>query len=141
MPARDEAMREVGARPAPHAEEAAALARSALRDAGRRTAPAAARAFQRRSAAEVEPYPEQGPLPKWVLALRERKVSGEDFARAVHDRTMRAPSAQNQRLALLLANEIARRPDGPKLVERYLTPELRRRLSGKGRESGGGHER
>jgi hypothetical protein len=92
-----------------------------------------ARPFQKRAAAEIAYYPEGQRLPKWVLALIEKKVSVEDFAQTVHDRTLRAPSEDNQRLALLLANEIARLPDGPEILDRYLTPELLVGLSGEGK--------
>jgi hypothetical protein len=53
----------------------------------------------------------------------------------VHDRLVRAPTEANQRLALFLANEIARQPGGPEAITRHLTPELLERISGTERSS------
>lgn len=128
----DYPFKELGPRRAPDQSDVRAFARRGIREGGRRTVPTAARAFQKRAGAEVAQYPEPPALPRWVLALVEKKVSVEEFAKTVHDRTLRAPSAENQRLALLLANEIARRPDGSQILERYLTPELLRRVTGEG---------
>lgn len=128
----DYPFKELGPRRGPDLDDVRAFARQGVRHDGRRSIPTAARSFQQRAAAEVAHYPETPALPKWILALVEKKVSVDEFARAVHDRTLRAPSEENQRLALLLANELARMPNGSKTVERYLTPDLLLRLSGGG---------
>jgi hypothetical protein len=132
MDSADYPFKQLGSRRAPDLDDVRAFARRGLREGGRRTVPTAARPFQKRAAAEIAHYPEPQALPRWVLALVEKKVSVEELARTVHDRTLRAPTEENQKLALLLANEIARTPDGPELLERHLTPELLQRLSGGG---------
>jgi len=128
----DYPFKELGPRRGPDLDEVRAFARQGVRHDGRRSVPTAARAFQQRAAAEITPYPELHELPRWVLALVEKRVSVDEFARTVHDRTLRAPSEENQRLALLLANELARTPNGSEIVGRYLTPDLLQRLSGAG---------
>ena len=134
MDKRDYPFKELGPRQAPTLDDVRAFARRGVRAGGEKSVPAAARSFHDRAAAEVMPYPDAKALPRWVLALVEKRVPMEELARTVHDRTLRAPTAANQALALLLANEIARTPEGPQILERYLTPELLQRVSGGGKD-------
>lgn len=115
--------------------ELRAFSRASMRVGGRDDVPDDARAFQERSAAAIQPYPVASERPKWVLALIERRADVDEFAQVVHDRLVRAPTEANQRLALFLANEIARKPGGPEAVRRHLTPELLERIGGTERSS------
>ena len=62
----------------------------------------------------------------------EKKASVEELAQTLHDRLQRVPSEENQELALIVANEIARMKGGSEVLARHATPELLARLSGKG---------
>lgn len=124
MAKQDYPYREKGPRPRPDAADVRAFARGGNFDAGRKTTPAAARLFQQRAARQVSSPPSEVPLPRWVLALRQREVSLAEFAETVYKRTLRAPTKENLTLALMLANEIARAEGGGELVAEYVTPEL-----------------
>lgn len=123
-----------GARTAPESRELRIFGQAAIQEGGTKEMPAAARKFSRRFSSAVTHYPEPYELPNWLRAMIEKKSSVEELAKTLHDRLHRAPSEENQELALLLANEIARMKGGSEVLGRYTTPELLARLTGKGGE-------
>jgi hypothetical protein len=125
---------ERGPRRAPDLGELRAFALARVREGGRRRTPTAARAFQERARAEVMEYPALGEPPRWYRALAERKASPDEVARVMAERLLRAPTEENQRLALVLANEISRQPDGSELVRSHLNDELVARINGRARK-------
>jgi hypothetical protein len=132
MSPQDYPFEETGVRPAPDREEAAVFSTAALTEGGVRSVPSQARRFQKQAAAELSEHPMPEKLPRWVLALVQKKVQADELAKTVAERTMRAPSKENQTLALMLANEIARMDGGPEAIQRHFTPELLDRVSGRG---------
>lgn len=122
---------ERGVRTPPDRHETTVFTAQTHEAGGARRTPGEAREFQKVAAADVTIHPEPSELPRWVRAMVERKVPADVFARAVADRTGRAPSRDNQLLALTLANEIARMEGGGAAIERHLTPELLDRVSGR----------
>jgi hypothetical protein len=122
---------ERGVRSPPDRRELTAFVAPAQGSGRARRMPAQAREFQRNAAAQVSVHPDPGDLPRWVRALVERKVRPDEFAKVVAERTRRAPSKDNQVLALTLANEIARMEGGPAAIERHLTPDLLDRVGGR----------
>jgi hypothetical protein len=123
-----------GVRKAPDERELRIFTQTSIHEGGMKAMPAPAAKFARAFQASVRRYPEPRELPVWLLALVEKKVSVQELAAAVHDRLVRAPSEENQELALLLANEIARMKGGPEVLSKHATPELFLKLSGKGGE-------
>ncbi|MEY2410216.1 MAG: hypothetical protein QOF48_2886 [Verrucomicrobiota bacterium] len=94
--------------------------------------PAPAEKFARRFSATVTHYPAQSELPNWLRAMVEKKASADELTKTLHDRLQRAPSEENQELALILANEIARMEGGSEALAKYATTQLLARLAGKG---------
>jgi hypothetical protein len=121
-----------GARAAPDKREMRIFVQSAIHEGGSKEMPAPAARFARRFSATVSHYPEQRDLPNWLRALIEKKVSTEELAQTLHDRLLRAPSEENQELALIVANEIARMKGGPEALAKHVVPELLAKLSGNG---------
>jgi hypothetical protein len=127
---------EKGIRKEADRREARAFIRSALHQDGTRETPRAAQQFARRFSAGLTRYPAQPELPKWLLALIEKKASVREVAQTLQEHLRRAPSEENQELALIVANEIARMEGGAEELARHVTPELLARLTaGKGEES------
>jgi hypothetical protein len=120
---------EVGPRSRPTEADRRAFGQVAQREGHRRRSPVAARSFQDVSAARVQPHPEIETLPRWLLAHIERGATSEEIAQAMRDRLVRAPSEANQKLALAVANEIARDPKGGPIVRRHLTRDVFARVS------------
>lgn len=121
-----------GARAAPDKREMRIFLQSAMHEGGSREMPAPAARFARRFSATVSHYPEQRELPNWFRALIEKKVSAEELAQTVRDRLHRAPTEENQELALIVANEIARMKGGPEALAKHVQPEFLARLAGDG---------
>lgn len=120
---------ERGVRAAPNESEMRVFPQAAMREGGTRQVPAAARQFARRFSLTLTHYPDRRELPNWLRAMVEKKVSVEELTKALHDRLHRAPTEENQGLALVMANEIARMKGGPEALAKYTTPELLERLS------------
>lgn len=123
---------EKGARKAPDNREVRIFVQAALQEGGSREMPASALKFARRFSAALTDYPAQRELPNWLRAMIEKKASVEELGQTLCDRLQRAPSEENQELALLVANEISRMDGGAEVLSRHATPELLARLSGKG---------
>jgi nitric oxide reductase activation protein len=121
-----------GARKALDKRELRIFAQTAVHEGGSREVPAPAQNFARRFSAALTHYPAQRDLPNWLRAMIEKKASVEELAQTLHDRLQRAPSEENQELALIMANEIARMDGGSEVLSKHSTPELFARLSGKG---------
>lgn len=121
-----------GARKAPDKRELRIFVQAAVHEGGSRELPAPAQNFARRFSAALTHYPAQRELPNWLRAMIEKKASVEQLAKTLHDRLQRAPSEENQELALIVANEIARMDGGSEALSKNVTPELLARLSGKG---------
>lgn len=120
--------------PGPH--ELRLFVQASQHEGGMSEMPAAAQRFAKRACAAVSGYPGPPELPNWLRAMIQKKASVEDLTRTLHERLHRAPSAQHQELALMMANEIARMQGGPKVLAKYLTPELLQRLGGVTRRDG-----
>jgi len=121
-----------GARIAPDRRDLHIFVASSGHEGGLREMPASAAKFAIRFSAALTPYPSIPELPNWLRAMIEKRVSVEELAKTFHDRLLRAPSEENQELALLLANEIARMKGGSEALAKYKTAELLAKLSGKG---------
>lgn len=121
-----------GVRLAPDRQDLHLFVASPGHEGGTREMPAAAAKFASRFRATLTRYPSQQELPNWLRAMIEKKASVEELSKTFHDRLLRAPSAENQELALLVANEIARMKGGSEALARHKTPELLAKLSGKG---------
>ena len=120
---------EKGIRREPDKREVHAFIRSTVHEDGTRETPRAAQHFARRFADAVTPYPAHQELPKWLLALIEKKALVREVAQTLQEHLRRAPSERNQELALIVANEIARMEGGAEELARHVTPELLARLS------------
>lgn len=128
-----------GARKAPDKRELRILIQSAacggvskeLHEGGIKERNTAALNFSRRFAATVMHYPVQRETPVWFRVLIEKKATVEEMAQTLRDRLHRAPTAESQEFALLMANEIVRKKGGAEAVAKHVTPELLGRLAEK----------
>lgn len=120
-----------GIRKDPDRLELVKFLQAAKQEGGTRKMPLGARKFADRFSAALTHYPNVKELPNWIRAMVEKKVSVEELAQTLHDRLHRAPSEENQQMALLLANEIARMKGGSEALQKHITEELLQRLSGK----------
>lgn len=123
---------EKGARQAPDRRELRIFTQSARHHGGQQEMPAPARRFATTFSASVTRYPDQRELPNWLRAMIEKKVRVEELVQTLQKRLNRAPTEENQELALIVANEVARMEGGSEALAKYTTPELLARLSGKG---------
>jgi hypothetical protein len=122
---------ERGVREGPTEVELRSMAAVAPRVSGAVYVPPAALRFQRRFAESIRRHPDIQEMPKWVLGMVEKKASIEEFAKVVHDRTMRAPTEEAIELAAVLANEVARMEGGGAVVQEHITPEVLRQVGSK----------
>lgn len=123
-----------GARKKPDKAELRRFVQADMHEGGTKRMPEAARKFASRFSDAVTRYPERPELQNWLRAKVEKKVPVEELVKTLHDRLQRAPSEENQELALVVANEAARMQGGLEAIHKYLTPELLARLGGKGGE-------
>jgi hypothetical protein len=120
-----------GAREKPQKSDLRRVVQAEVHHGGTTAMPEAARRFANRFSSAVMRYPARPELQNWVRALIERKAPVEEVVKMLHDRVQRAPSEENQELALVLANEVARMRGGTEAIHEHITPELLARLAGK----------
>jgi hypothetical protein len=113
-------------------EELRTFVQPEAQEGGLKRMPEPAKRFARRFSETVSHYPKKKELPNWFRAMVERKASVEELTKTLHDHLYRAPSKENQELALIVANQIARMKGGSEVLPRYVTPELLSKLSGRG---------
>jgi hypothetical protein len=118
----------------PDDRELRILIQPSIHEGGLKEMPAPAKKFAARFAANVTHFPAKRELPNWFKAMIEKKVSVEELTKTLQEHVFRAPSEENQELALIVANEISRMKGGSEILPKYITPELLTKLSGKGGE-------
>lgn len=69
-------------------------------------------------------------LPNWVRAHVEKSATIDELLVELRRRLLRAPTEEHLHLALAVANEVARRPEGARIVRRHLSQELVDSLTG-----------
>ncbi len=121
-----------GARKAPDKRELRIFVQAPVHEGGSKEMPSPATKFARRFSAAVTHYPAQRELPNWLRAMIEKRASVQELVVTLHDHLHRAPSEENQELALIVANEIARMKGGSEALAKHVTPDLLAKLSGKG---------
>lgn len=120
------------ARAALSAEELRLMAR-AEGASGQGSAPAEAQIYARRAAMElhVEQPITDTELPNWVRAHIQKKTDLDEFLKALHERTLRAPGDEQVRLAEALVNELSFHKEAAPVIKRLVDATTLAQLQGK----------